>query len=142
MLCPAMLDPVPEEILLPHTLESVHFPNPFSGRGKETGNRETKPIRNSPSELRFDASEISFATLSSLKLPGIRLSRVPDSESSLVAVPCSEPPVPAVLHRLRASGEWVADLCRRMVEKRLTNEVLCLKLDTGHSKNDTAGTVE
>ena len=79
-----------------------------------------------PSELRFDASDTSLATLSSLKLPGMRLSRVPDSESSLTAGPCSEALVP---HRFRATGECVADLWRRMVEKRLTKEVLCLNLN-------------
>ena len=79
-----------------------------------------------PSELRFEASDTSLATLSSLRLPGMRLSRVPDSESSRVAGPCSEALVP---QRFLVNGEWVADLCRRMVEKRLTNEVLCLKLN-------------
>ena len=79
-----------------------------------------------PSELRFEASDTSLATLSSLKLPGIRLSRVPDSEYSLVAGPCSEALVP---QRFLVRGECVADLCLLMVEKRLTNEVLCLKLN-------------
>ena len=70
---------------------------------------------------------------------------MPDSESSRVpavvpatvaaavapaavdgsCAPCSEALVP---NRLRARGECVADLCRRIVLKRLTKEVLCLKL--------------
>lgn len=81
---------------------------------------------NIPSELRLDASDTSLTTLSSLRLPGNRLSRTPDSESSRVVEPCSDVLVP---QRLRVNGEWAVDLWRRIVENLLTKEVLCLKLD-------------
>ena len=92
-----------------------------------------------PTELRLEASDTSFATLSSLKLPGIRTSRAPERESSLVAAVCAPAAVAAAVpsvdcaplvvpQRFLVSGECVADLWRRIVEKRLTKDVLCLKL--------------
>lgn len=73
-----------------------------------------------PSELRLEASETSFvhATLSSLTLA-----------LAGILEPSSARSAGAPANRFLAIGEWATvGLWRRIVEKRLTNDVLCLNL--------------
>ena len=93
------------------------------------------PLVHLPSELRLEMSEISFATESVLTLAGICKSLPPPEPVSPAPPP---PPPPRRLSEgvatawrceRRVAGDCVdGDLCRRIVEKRLTKEVLCLNL--------------
>lgn len=82
-------------------------------------------VCHSPSELRFEMSETSFATESVLRLGGMREPFPPSPRKLSDGVP------PVWRCDSLVAGEWDADgdLCLRIVEKRLTNDVLCLNLE-------------
>jgi len=78
-----------------------------------------------PSELRLEASEVSLVTLSSLTEAGIRVRSSRAIEELLVA---PEKRFFVTGEEVCKLNEVVAVLFLRLVEKRLTNDVLCLNL--------------
>lgn len=129
---------------------------------KKTYAKSEQIFKYSPSEFLLETSETSLVTESSLKDPGKRRSNPSEAQrpsDPRCALRESPPDVIEVVkfspvHRDRVlRGDWVLvgppvtlaetgwgwGLWRRIVEKRETNEVLCLKLNKIRRKCDKGG---